>query len=160
MALTDKELLNNDDIIDIKIDGVKKQKFRINGDPKSIIELNLSDMSIASRLEEGLEKLQKEMSEIANASENEDLKGQLAQADEKMREYIDYIFDSPVSEVLGKSGTMYDITNGMFRFEHIIDSLTKLYSDNLNAEFKKVNARIKNHTEKYTSKKPSRSRKS
>ena len=53
MALTDNKI--NDEIIDLNIDGIKKQRFRINGDPDSIIELNLSDLNIRERLEKGID---------------------------------------------------------------------------------------------------------
>ena len=152
MALTDENKKPVDDIVDISIDGIKKQKFRINGDPKAIIELNLSDLNIYNRLEKGMAELQATMSEIAKLPDDDELSDKLKAADGKMREWIDYIFDSPVSEVVGKGGTMYDPFNGMFRYEHIIDGLTKLYTNNINAEYKKLRLRLQKHTEKYTTK--------
>ena len=150
MALTDNEKVV-DDIIDLNLEGVKKSRFRINGDPKAIIELNISDLRIGERLEEGLQKLQDEMTKIANLSDDdENLTDALKKADTAMRGYIDYIFDSPVSEVVGKGGTMYDPIKGQFRYEHIIEGLTKLYSNNLTEEYKKISKRIQKHTDKYT----------
>ncbi len=143
MALTD-----NQNIIDINIDGIEKTKFRINGG--DIIELNLSDLGITDRLNKGVKKLEDEMREIANLPESEDFAEKLAEADKSMKECIDYIFDSPVSAVCAKGGTMYDPINGMFRYERILDALTKLYKDNINAEYKKIHNRIEKHTDKYT----------
>ena len=156
MALTDnKEKV--EDVVDISLEGIQKTRFRINGRNDCIIELNISDLGISGRLEKGLKKLQDEMTSISNiADDDEQLSDKLLEADKHMREYIDFIFDSPVSEVLGKGGTMYDPINGEFRYEKIIDGLTKLYKDNLNAEYKKINMRIKKHTDKYTSKKSKR----
>lgn len=157
MGLTDFEKPAEDNIIDLNIDAIKKQRFRINGDPKSVIELNLSDLGISDRLKKGVDKLEEEMSKIsAIPSEDENLSEKMAQANKVMCDWVDYIFDSPVSEVLCKSGTMYDPYNGAFRYEHILDSLTKLYTDNINAEYKKLKARVQKHTAKYTSKKSSR----
>jgi hypothetical protein len=68
------------------------------------------------------------------------------------------MFDYPVSAVCDKNGTMYDPINGMFRYEIIIDGLTKLYTEKLNDEYRKLRNRIQKHTDKYT-KKPSRSTK-
>lgn len=147
MALTDE----TKDIIDLNIDGVKKQRFRINGDPNSIIELDLSDLKIIDRLEDGLQKLETEMRKIAEVKpEDDNFSEVLNEADTRMREYIDYIFDYPVSAVCARYGTMYDPKDGMFRYEHIIDALTKLYQNNINDEYKKFQARIKKHTDKYT----------
>lgn len=140
-------------IIDIDLDGVKKQKFRINGDPNAIIELNLSDLGITARLQEGLPKLQDEMSALAQLpNDDEHLSEMLKQADQRMREYVDYIFDYPVSEVCAKGGTMYDPKDGAFRYETIINGLIKLYADNINEEYRKIEKRLSKHTSKYTAK--------
>ena len=159
MALTD-ETKNNiqtpeDNVVDINLEGIERSRFRINGRPGAIIELNLSDLSIVDRLEKGLQRLATEMEKIANIPEDDEAYGEKQrQADQRMREYVDYIFDYPVSKVCAPQGsTMFDPTDGMFRYEHIIDGLTKLYTNNLNAEYRKMNARLKKHTEKYVSKK-------
>ena len=70
--------------------------------------------------------------------------------DMEMRQLVDEIFDSNVSEVCAPSGSMFDPFNGTFRYEHIIDVLSKLYKNNLNSEFKKMSARIRKKTSKYT----------
>lgn len=152
MALTDNEKIN-DTVVDINLDMVQRTRFRINGDSDSIIELNLSDMNIGSRLEEGFNKLEDAMHRIAELpDEDEKLTQELKEIDGQMREYIDFIFDYPVSAVCAKYGTMYDLYNGMFRYEHILNGLTKLYTDNLNTEFNKLRKRIQKHTDKYVSK--------
>lgn len=154
MALTDENKVNND-IIDINIDPIKKTRFRINQDNNSIIELNLSDMGIVDRLEKGLDKLKSDMSEIASMdSEDSDFTEKLKDIDARMCDTLDYIFDYPVSKACSKGGTMYDLYNGMFRYEHIIDGLSKLYTNNLNEEYKKLRKRIEKHTDKYTNPKP------
>lgn len=152
MALTDKKAPEtNKDIVDINIAGVQRTRFRINGDNNSIIELNTSDIGAVFRLEEAYPKLHEQLKKIAELdSSDEGFNAAMKEADKAMREQIDYIFDYPVSEVCAKYGTMYDPFNGSFRFEHIIDSLTKLYETTLNAEYKKMNARIQKHTDKYT----------
>lgn len=159
MALTD-ETKKEDDIIDLNIDVIKKQRFRINGDPNSVIELNLSDLRIYERLEKGLAKLQEEMHKIAELSnDDENLSNLLNEADAKMCEWMDYIFDSPISAVFSKSGSMYDPFNGVFRYEHIIDTLTKLYTNNINDEYKKMRARIQKNVSKYTANKTTKGKK-
>lgn len=156
MSLTDNnETKVADQIIDINISGVKKSKFRINGDDNAILELNLSDMGIGERLEIGYNRLQECLKEISQLPEDADMASQLSKVDTEMRKELDYIFDSNVSEVCGKGGTMYDVKDGEFRFESILNALTKLYADNLNEEYKKMKKRIQQHTDKYvgTSKK-------
>jgi hypothetical protein len=155
---------SNDDIQDIDLSAIKKKRFRINGDPNKILELNTSDLSITSRLSKSYEKLNKYMDEVGKElqavpdsgeeelSEDQErlVEENLAKIDAKMREEIDYIFDAPVSEVCADEGSMYDPFNGMFRFEHIIDAITKLYENNLNSEFNKMKRRVSAKTSKYT----------
>lgn len=152
MALTDENK-----IIDLNIEGIKKTRFRINGNDGAILELNLSDLTIGERLEKGYENLNKELSRILSLPKDADSYKELKEADKAMRKELDYIFDSNVSEVCGKGGTMYDLKNGEFRFESILNALTKLYSDKLNEEYKLMKARIKKHTEKYTNTKSGKS---
>ncbi len=157
MALTDKAQEN---IVDISLDGIQRTKFRINGDPNSIIELNVTDLGIIDRLEKGVKQLTDKMNELTDlSSDDEGLTGKLQKIDGAMREIIDYIFDSPVSAVCARYGTMYDPKDGKFRYEIIIDGLTKLYKDNINEEYKKIQSRIKKHTSKYTVPTTSKSKK-
>ena len=154
----------SDDIIDLNLSAIKKKRFRINGDSSKILELNTSDLSITSRLSKSYERLTGYMEEVgkilseipdegAIPEEVEDtINEQLALVDSKMREEIDYIFDAPVSEVCADSGSMYDPFEGMFRFEHIIDALSKLYENNFNSEFSKMRRRVSAKTSKYTKK--------
>lgn len=149
-----------DGVIDITIQGATKQEFRINGDNNKILKLNPSDLNIMDRLEKGVNALTDLMSEISHIdTETADVMEELHRADQKMREQLDWIFDSNVSEVCcGTAGTMYDIINGVFRWEHIIDSLTNLYKNNLNSEYHKMKSRIDKHISKYTDHQSSASR--
>lgn len=146
MALLD-ENKNNDGIIDLNIDGIKRTAFRINGNNDAILELNLSDVNIGKRLEKGYQQLHDEIvkiSEIPDGDEN--LSEKLSEADKAMREYLDYIFDSNVSEVCGSGGSMYDLKDGEFRFEHIISALVKLYDENLKKEYDLMKLRLQKYT--------------
>jgi len=151
MALVDSN------IVDLNIDGIKKTQFRINGRDDSILELNLSDLGIGERLEKGYEVIQKELTRIAELDDNANISAELKKADKVMRDELDYIFDSNVSEVCGKGGTMYDPVDGSYRFEHIINALTNLYSNNLNDQYKKMKVRIQKHTDKYVNTKSGKS---
>lgn len=156
---------NDDDIQDVEISAIKKKRFRINGDKTRILELNTSDLSITSRMTSAYDRLIKHMDEVgkvlATLPDNETeltedkeaiIAEQLKAIDEEMRKEIDYIFDAPVSEVCGYGGSMYDPFEGMFRFEHIIDAISKLYETNLNNEFNKMRRRVNSKTSKYTKK--------
>lgn len=156
MALLDEKKVVEDtatsDVIDLNIDGIKRTSFRINGDNNSILQLNLSDIGLAERLEKGYTKIQQELTRLSGLPEDSDFTAELKKADKLMRTQLDYIFDSNVSEVCGKGGTMYDLKNGSYRFEHIITALLRLYDNSISEEYAKMKKRIQKHTEKYVPK--------
>ncbi len=154
-----------DDVVDLDISAIKKKRFRINGDSSRILELNTSDLNIATRMSASYERLVKYMDKVgkvleklpdegeeANEEHEAEITKQLDDIDKEMRKELDYIFDAPVSEVCGYGGSMYDPFNGMFRYEHIMDAITKLYETNLNSEFNAMRKRINAKTSKYTKK--------
>lgn len=149
-----------ENIIDVNIDGIKKQKYRINGG--GIIELDTSDLNIITRLKEVYPKLNALASEATSGvdvdssqpveEQLDTMADVLKEIDEKMREYVDYIFDSEVCDVCAPNSSMYAPHGGKFTYEHITESLGKLYSNNLDIEAKRLSRRLKEHTDKYTGK--------
>lgn len=147
------------DIQNINLEIFNKKKFTINGDSSRILELDVSDLNIITRIKEQYPVLEKLADKVASISLKEDASDleivneasdKLKEVDDEMRESIDKIFDSNVSEICAPSGSMYDPINGKFRYEHIIDTLIKLYDENLTAEVKKIQKRVSKHTAKYT----------
>lgn len=153
--------VNEPDVIDVDLGFVEKRRFRIMGDYNRMLELNVSDLNIFARLEKGYEELKalgKSAQEKINAipdDENMDLSGvatTLTEIDAEMRKIIDYIFDTNASEVCAPSGNMFDPVDGEFRFERIIDKLSTLYTNGLNAEFAKMKNKVENKARKYIKK--------
>lgn len=160
------KLTQQQDVTDISLSVVRKKRFRIDGDDSRIIELNTSDLNILARLKEAYPKLVtlaekafKNLPEVDGTAEDYNfatdeatatLVTTLTEADKKMRELIDYIFDSNVSELCAPSGSMYDPINGAFRFEHIISTLSALYEADISSEMGTIARRVKKHTDKYT----------
>lgn len=154
-----------DDIQDVDISAIKKKRFRINGDNKKILELNVSDLNVAQRMSVAYDRLQKHMEKVSDIlaglpDEDEEVTDeveskvtkQLEAIDKKMREEVDYIFQAPVSDICADGGSMYDPFEGAFRFEHIIEAISKLYERNLESEFAKMKKRVSVKTSKYTKK--------
>ena len=148
------------EIIDLDLSITKRKKFRFDKDDNRIVELNTSDMGILERIAEIVPKLndlQLRASKImdgVNLTENnfEDapiVAERLKAVDTEMREYIDYLFDAPVSEKAAPDGSMYDPFNGSFRYEHILVLLIQQYGDNISSEYKKIEQQIEKHTNKY-----------
>lgn len=146
------------DVIDLNLSDIRKKRIRINEDDDKVLELNTSDMNIIVRLKEALPKLRELAVNAANFSDTDTeteegldaLAKELKETDDKMRELVDYIFDSNVSEMCAGNGSMYDPFNGKFRFEYILEALTSLYESNISGEYSKMSARLATHTAKYT----------
>ena len=153
-------------VIDISLDVIRKKRFRIDNDDNRILELNTSDLNILSRLKEAYPKLTelatnafKDLPDVNGSAEDYDFMtdaataeviNTLKDADKRMRELMDYIFNSNVSEVCAPDGSMYDPINGKFRFEHIIDTLTELYETGVSTEMTNLSNRVRKHTDKYS----------
>ena len=157
---SEQEQIEND-IVDIDLSVIKKKRFRINGDNSKILELNTSDMGIVTRLKEAYPRLNDLMDSVTDKFSNlpdddEDDEVQLTalsdavnEIDKQMRAEIDFIFNSNVSEICGSEGSMWDPIDGSFRYEHIIDKLTKLYENNLDKEYASMKRRVENKAGKY-----------
>lgn len=149
------------EFIDVDLSVTERKKIRISGDNTRVVELNLSDMLIVNRLDEQYKKLQAFLQDaqlLAETTGNEEddlinMSKSLKEIDSKMRECIDAIFDYPVCAVCAPEGSMYDPFGGTYRFEYIIEALSKLYENNLNAEYKKMSAKVNNKVQKYMPKK-------
>lgn len=148
---------------DIDLSETRKKRFRINGDNSKILEINVADMNTIVRLQEDYPKLMNLAQKVIAIKEDKDseevsedelnrMADTIKSIDTEMRNLVDHIFNTNVSEVCASDGSMYDLFNGIFRFERIIDKIGALYSDNLSKEIKAVSARVQKHTSKYTGK--------
>lgn len=153
-------------VVDKEIDlsPIRKQRLRIDGDNTRVVELNLSDMGILSRLTDAYPKLEKLQQKAINISDRVGKEGDdldeiqlgkdLKSIDKEMRNIIDVIFDSKVSDVCVPSGTMFDPHNGMCTYEYVINALVQAYDNNISDEVKKLNtAGVNKHTKGYTKRK-------
>lgn len=147
--------MGKNNIVDIDLSVTKKKQFRIDKDDNRIIELNTSDMNILSRLQDSYPKLDalgtKAMS-ISETDSVEDTVSILKEVDGEMRSLLNNIFDSDIADICAPDGSMFDMFNGEFRFEHIISTLIGLYETNIDNEYKLMVKKIKKHTDKYTGK--------
>ena len=150
-------------VIHLDLSATAGKKVVIDNDESRTFRINPSDFSIYDRLREGMSRLYDVLtsmkdkvgalaeSEDATESENENDDGDtfndtlgdtMRDADAEMRSILDFIFNAPVSDACAPDGYMFDLFDGQLRFEYIINALTKLYENNINAEFYKVKSRI------------------
>lgn len=147
--------MGKNSVVDIDLSVTKKKQFRIDKDDNRIIELNTSDMSILSRLQESYPKLDELSTKAMSLSEDDTLETTvdvLNSIDKEMRQILNFIFDSDIADVCAPEGSMFDMFNGEFRFEHIVAVLVGLYEDNIDKEYKLMVKNVRKHTDKYTGK--------
>lgn len=159
--MSDIKTKDNNGIIDLSLN-VSRQRIRIDGDDNKILLLNLSDLGIVDRLNEAypkLKSLEEEFSKIETDLSEDDADSEqqfsnfgkrLKTIDNKMRELIDYVFDSNVCEVCVGSSSLCSVKDGHFFYETIISSLSELYSAEIARETTAVTKRINKHTAKYS----------
>lgn len=152
MATKKKTDKVQDNIIDLDLSVTQKQKYRINGESGRILELNIQDMNMPSRFfetEPKIDELLKEWSSIDTADDEKSIADKLKELDDVLRTYLDYIFDTNLSEVVAPSGSMFDFINGKFRFEHILEVITNLYQTTIQKETQLMLKNMSKHTGKY-----------
>ena len=145
-----------DGVVDIQLSIDNRKQFRINGDDKRIIELDISDFGILNRLRESYPRLQElgvkgfEFDEDDENIKLGEFMDSLNAINDEMISIIDYIFDAKVAKVCADGKPLYNMVAGKFIFEIILDTLFNLYSDNIRAELGQMSQRMKSHTDKYT----------
>ena len=136
----------------------QKKRIRIDGDDSRVIELNVSDMGIIERFNQLSDKMSKLSTEYVDVKfdenldekqETEEVINRIKIIDSKMREIVDDLFQSKVSDVCVPDGTMFDMFNGIFMYEILIERLLTLYTDNIEKETKKTLNRMRKYTDKY-----------
>ena len=162
-----KNLIDKEEIIDLDLSSIRKKRIRIDGDDNRILEINTSDLGVITRLndsEQALKELSEQaqkIAEIGNLDEDDNFSKfaeELKSIDEKMRNIIDDIFQSNVSEVCGVDGSMFDPISGSTRWEIIVKAISSLYEDNISKEIesrnsnKTQNSRVHYHTDIYVGK--------
>ena len=145
--------------IDLDLSATRKKRIRIDGDDNRIIEINTADMNIVRRLDvlsDRMNKLSDKFIDIkfGNKPEGEepsieDTKEAIHVIDRELRDIIDELFQSKVSDICAPDGTMWDMFNGSFRYEIILEQLLSLYADNIQVETKKTRERLHKYTDKY-----------
>lgn len=153
LEIKDKQLMN-EDVVDIEFKELQRKKFRLDRDNNRVIELNTSDFSVISRLEEIYPKMLKFVDEAQTkiAESPDGVMDMLLDINGKMKELLNYAFDSDIADKACPDGTLFDLINGKFRFEYIMEKLIDLYDKNFSNEFELMQKRVNKHTAKYTKK--------
>ena len=151
------------EIINLQVES-PKQTIQLNGNPEKVIELDLGDSNIITRLSEGTDKIEELVKErqnlhelLANGNDSDEsnisyyknLAGKFKELENAMRKIINDIFDFDVCTPFLGTSSVFSIKNGEFAFERIINSLMGLYEDSIRKESNNLKQRLSKHTDKY-----------
>lgn len=142
--------MNNTNITNISL-GLGKKKFTIDGDENKVIYLDPSDMGILPRIKQYSTDAETILGKLKNVTE-EELVDKMTEVDKELREAINTLFDYDVCSVCVPKGTLFDPMAGQFKFEIIVDGLSKVYADTITTEMQAVTKKMSEHTKKYTNK--------
>lgn len=150
-----------------------RKKFSVDGNPNKIIELDINDINIAKRYADSIERM-KSLSKIydemkatmndlnAETVANEDtaltainkFSEQMGALETEMRDIIDFIFDSPISDTILENTSAFSPVQGKYvKYEQILEVLSNLYTKSIKADMDKINKRnISKYTTRYVKK--------
>ncbi len=129
-------------------DGYKE--FMINDDPNKVIRFDPTDFAIIERFNTAMNNIEKYKDEFDN---NEDTADGLESAAETVskintyiREQIDYIFDSPVSDIAFGNKSPLAMVKGVPLFERFLNAVIPEMEKEIKSEMKASEKRVSKYT--------------
>ncbi len=119
-------------------DGLKR--LAINGDENRVIVVNPTDVGIVARYREKLPEIEKLSAETGNSEEIPDI------LDRKVREFVDYIIGSPVSEIVFGKTNCISMAGGQTIFENFLTAYMEYMKPEIKAEYERSRKRIEKYT--------------
>ena len=138
-----------------------KKKFTIDGDSNKVLEIDVQDMSIMSRIKPAMEKLnnirehwqglQDKDKDNLTEEEIEEISEAMQISEKEMCDSIDFLFDTNVCEVCLGNASVFTPVNGRLKYEILITALSALYENTIKLEMSKFDIqKVKKRTSKYT----------
>ena len=115
------------------------KSFAINNDENRVIKFNPSDMSILHRVEETLANVEKEMKKY----EDKKFDGKTE------KKILDYIFNAKVSGIVFNGTSPLSTIKGVPYYVRFIEAVKPIIEEEILAERKASEEKIKKYTEKY-----------
>lgn len=114
------------------------------------IYINTNDMNIGQRALDAQKKIDeyiKESESIAvEANTDEEAIAQLTVIDKQIKEQLDYLFDSPVSETVFKGLHCLNLNKGKYFIESFLDMIMPVINTDLQESIKASEKRISKYT--------------
>jgi len=128
----------------------------LTGKQVGVFYFRPTDINILKRYNDVVEKIGDVAEPLVNANINTDGKGEDAesieiveQAEKRLYELMDYLFDGNYAEAFFGSMNPYSPIGGRFYAEVALEAVGNYISDKFNTELKNVSDRMKKHTHGY-----------
>ncbi len=141
-----------------------KRKYAIDGDESKILEIDLQDMAIMSRIKPAMERINRIKSnwqdlqdidpENMSDEETEKLEAAYDKSEREIREAIDYLFDANVCEVLLGDMSAFTPVDGRLKYDIVISALSEQYESRIKKEMSKFDVgKVNKKVQKFIGKK-------
>ncbi len=127
------------------------KEFNINGDPNRTIRFNPSDISIIERAQKVKRDIGKEVEKLDNLeiTDEETMAKAVEEVNKIVKDKINYIFGSDVSEIVFGVQSPISSANGVTLAERFIAAAIPIIQKEIEDEDKKSKARMAKYTERY-----------
>lgn len=134
-------------------DGFKE--FSINNDPNKVIRFNPADFGIIERINNAYKEIEKVQNEVPDIELNNDgspvdMLSNAAEVVSKVsntiKKQIDYIFDSPVSDVVFGNQSPLSMVKGVPYYERFLNAVVPIIEKEVKAEQEASRKRIEKYT--------------
>lgn len=128
-----------------KNDGIKEYCFA--DDENAIIRINTRDINLLVRMEEGKKQLKEFANSLKNVENETDdvIFNKLDELDKKVKETIDWIFDSEVSKTAFGNTSSVTIIDGEPRFVTFTNALIPVVEKEIEKEHEEANGKIESY---------------
>lgn len=134
-------------------DGFKE--FSINNDPNRIIRFNPADFGIIERINNAYKEIEKVQNEVPDIELNNDgspvdmlsaAAEAVSKVDNTIKKQMDYIFDSPVSDVVFGNQSPLSMVKGVPYYERFLNAVVPIIEKEVKAEQEASRKRIEKYT--------------
>lgn len=127
------------------------KEFNINGDPNRVIRFNPTDISIIERAQRVKKEIGEEVKKLDALEINDDeaVAKAVEEVNKIIKEKINYIFGSDVSETVFGVQSPLTSANGITLAERFIAAAIPVIQKEIEEEDKKSKARMSKYTERY-----------
>lgn len=123
-------------------------RLAINGNESRVITINPTDFGILTRFEEAEPKIEKIIEDAQNKETGDKKDGVklLAELDKKLKEMVDFIVGSPVSDIVFGNTNCISLAGGSYIFMNFLEAYISYLEPKIKGEFEKSKAKIEKYT--------------